>query len=114
MATWPTPSLATLREAFAVAPGLTAARTVVLRTNRINAYGRVEVGCMLAGRFKRHSLEGVRWNPADAATVVNNIADHLLFNPKGTAKEPHPLDLYTEPELQALVNAVDLRELTAR
>jgi hypothetical protein len=37
-----------------------------------------------------------------------------MINQKGTAKEPYPLDLRFEPELQTLVNAVDITELTAR
>ncbi|MEV0196122.1 hypothetical protein [Nonomuraea sp. NPDC050691] len=106
--------LVTLREAFAVAPGLSAARTVVLRTNRVDAYGRVQVDCMLAGRFDRRAFHGIQWDSANAATVVNDTASNLLFNQKGAAKEPFPLDLRAEPELQALVNAVDLTELTAR
>ncbi|AQZ63278.1 hypothetical protein BKM31_19040 [[Actinomadura] parvosata subsp. kistnae] len=106
--------LVTLREAFAVAPGLSAARAVVLRTDRVDAYGRVQVSCMLAGRFERRSFDGVRWDAVDAATVVNDTAGNLMINQKGAAKEPYPLDLRFEPELQALVNAVDITELTAR
>ncbi|MFC7593467.1 hypothetical protein ACFQYP_64490 [Nonomuraea antimicrobica] len=106
--------LVTLREAFAVAPGLSAARAVVLRTDRVDAYGRVQVSCMLAGRFERCSFDGVRWDAVDAATVVNDTASNLMINQKGAAKEPYPLDLRFEPELQALVNAVDITELTAR
>jgi hypothetical protein len=100
-----------------VAPGLGAARAVVLRTDhtdRIDAYGRVQVGCMLAGRFERRSFDGVRWDAVNAATVVNDTGDNLMINQKGAAKEAYPLDLRFEPELQALVNAVDVPELTAR
>lgn len=106
--------LVTLREAFAVAPGLSAARAVVLRTDRIDAYGRAQVSCMLAGHFERRSFDGVRWDAVNAATVVNDTSDNLMINQKGAAKEPYPLDLRFEPELQALVNAVDITELTAR
>ncbi|MFI7643685.1 hypothetical protein [Nonomuraea sp. NPDC049400] len=97
---------------FAVAPGLTAAPAVVLRTDRIDAYGRVRVACMLAGRFERSSFDGVRWDAVDAATVVNDTVGNLMINQKGSAREPCPLDLRFEPELQALVNAVDITELT--
>ncbi len=106
--------LVTLRETFAVAPGLGSARAVVLRTDRIDAYGRVRLECMLAGRFERRSFDGIRWDAADAAAIVNDTAGNLLIKQKGAAKELYPLDLHAEPELQALVNAVDLTELTTR
>ncbi|GGQ25748.1 hypothetical protein [Streptosporangium pseudovulgare] len=41
----------------AVAPGPAAARAVVLRTDRVDAYGRTQLGCMLAGRFERRSFD---------------------------------------------------------
>ncbi|GAB2465986.1 hypothetical protein [Streptosporangium sandarakinum] len=97
-----------------LAPGLTAARAVVLRADRVDAYGRTQLSRMLAGRFERRSFDRVRWDAANAATAVNDTADNVMIGQKGAAKEPHPLDLRFEPELQALVNAADVTEPTAR
>ncbi|MET9245615.1 hypothetical protein [Nonomuraea sp. NPDC003709] len=46
--------------------------------------------------------------------MVNDTGDNLMINQKGAAKEAYPLDLRLKPELQALVNAVDVTELTGR
>lgn len=73
-----------------MAPDLSAARAVVLRTDRIDTYGRAQVSCMLAGRFERRSFDGVRWDAVNAATVVNDTSDNLMINQKGAAKEPYP------------------------
>lgn len=54
---------------------------------------------MLAGRFERRSFDGVRWDSADAATVVNDTAGNLLLNQKGATREPYPLDLRAEPSI---------------
>ncbi|MGW0203343.1 hypothetical protein [Nonomuraea sp. NPDC003201] len=72
------------------------------------------VEAMLAGRFEWRSFDGVRWDAVNAATVFNDTGDNLMINQKGAAKEAYPLDLRFKPELQALVNAVDVTELTAR
>ncbi|MFI7644177.1 hypothetical protein [Nonomuraea sp. NPDC049400] len=73
----------------------------MLRTDRVDAYGRVQIGCMLAGRFERPSFDGVRWDAVNAATVVNDTADNLVINQKGAARELYPFDLRFEPEPQA-------------
>ncbi|MEW1842216.1 hypothetical protein AB0392_30100 [Nonomuraea angiospora] len=56
----------------------------------------------------------MRWDAVKAATVVDDTADNLVINQKGAARELYPFHLRSEPELQALVNAVDITERTAR
>jgi hypothetical protein len=105
--------LVTLREAFAVAPGLTGARVVVLRNDGRDVYGRPVVPCLAAVSITRQALQGVQWHEADAIAIVNAAAHESLIVQKGRIRELSPLDLTDEPDIAALVRAVDLEELTA-
>jgi hypothetical protein len=104
--------LVTLREAFAVAPGITAIRAVVLRHGGVDAYGRPRLDCLLAGRFLRSAFDGVRWQEANASTIVEDTATELLVNlRRGT--ELQPINLRQEPEIQKVIALVDFDELLA-
>lgn len=105
--------LVTLREAFAVAPGLNAARVIVLRNDGRDPYGRPNMPCLAAVSVTRRALEGVRWHDADAVDILNAAAHEKLITQKGRSKELSPLDLTDEPEITALIDAVDLEELSA-
>jgi hypothetical protein len=105
--------LVTLREAFAVAPGLISARVVVLRNDGRDVYGQPVMPCLTAVNVTREALIGVRWDDADAIDILNAAAREKLFNQKGRSKELAPIDLTTEPDIAALVKAVDLDELAA-
>ncbi|WP_328534790.1 DUF4236 domain-containing protein [Micromonospora zamorensis] len=105
--------LVTVREAFAVAPGIAAARMAVLRQDGLDSYGRPRVSCLMATRLERGALTGVRWLEADAADIVNDANSELLLNQRPRTGELLPLKLETEPALAELINAVDLAELTA-
>jgi restriction endonuclease Mrr len=52
--------LVTIREAFAVAPSLVATRVAVLRASVPDAYGARRLECLLAARFTRQALAGIR------------------------------------------------------
>jgi hypothetical protein len=104
--------LATVREAFAVAPGLDAARVVAFRSNGLDSYGRPRVDLLLAARFTRDALNGIQWDRAEAPDVVQDAASDLLLNVKGQAKELHPINLTNEPELAQLVAHIDADDLT--
>jgi hypothetical protein len=81
--------LVTMREAFAVAPGITAIRSVLLRHAGADAYGRPRLDCLLAGRFLRSAFGGVRWQEANARTIVEDTATELLVNlRRGTELQP--------------------------
>ncbi|WP_262285440.1 DUF4236 domain-containing protein [Micromonospora sp. MA102] len=105
--------LVTVREAFAVAPGIGSARVAVLRQDGLDSYGRNRVSCLMATKIERASLTGVRWQEADAADIVTDTSSELLLNRRPRTGELLPLKLETEPALAALINAVDLAELTA-
>jgi hypothetical protein len=102
--------LVTLREAFAVAPGIKAVRSVVLRNAGVDAYGKPRLECLLAARLLRSALEGVRWHEADAGTIVQDTASELVFNLR-TGKGLQPIDLRREPEIRELISLVDVEEL---
>jgi len=105
-------ALVTVREAFAVAPALRSARVVVLRRDEPDAYGRPLLSCLLAARFTRSALDGVHWDTADAARIVNDVATDRLLNQAGRTKALAAIDLTDEPELAALIDAVDLDDLS--
>jgi hypothetical protein len=105
--------LVTVREAFAVAPGITSARVAVLRNDGSDAYGRPRVSCILAARFDRTALDGVQWESADAGAIVNDVSSERIFNQRGASKELAAIDLTAEPDLMQLIEAIDLSELAA-
>jgi hypothetical protein len=104
-------ALVTVKEAFAVAPGLESARVVALRASNPDAYGKVSPEVILAARFERTALAGILWSQANAAQVVNDASTERILIQKGAAQELIPIDLSKEPELAVVVNAIDFEEL---
>lgn len=103
--------IVTVKEAFAVAPGIRTAHVVGLRIGRTDAYGRPVVEVLAAAELSRQSLEGVRWATASALTVLTDTSVDLLMDLKGRTSELAPLYLGTRPDLQAVIDAVDVAEL---
>jgi hypothetical protein len=103
--------LVTVRETFAVAPGVQSVRAVVLRRTPPDTYGKERADCLAAAMFTRKTLDGVRWDTANAATIFNDVSTEKLFKQVGTAGELKPVSLQGEPDLQALLATVDLSEL---
>lgn len=106
-------ALVTLKEAFAVAPGITTARVVALRAAEPDAYGTIRPEVLLAARFERSALDGIRWAEADAVRIVNDTATERILFQKGATATLTPLNLDGEPGLAALVAAVDFEDLLA-
>ena len=96
--------LATAKEAFAVTPGVTEIRIVVLRNAPADAYGKIRPEAILAARVARAALNGVRWNTADALTILNEISSELVTRIAGPSKALAPLDLKTEPDVARLID----------
>jgi hypothetical protein len=103
--------LVTVRETFAVAPGLKSASVAVIRNDGRDAYGRPRISCVLAARFERRLLDGVRWDAADAMVIVNDVSADRIFNQRGRSQELVPIDVVNEPALALLIQAVDLDDL---
>jgi len=97
--------LVTLREAFAVAPGVDAARVIAVRRSGPDIYGRPVLDCMVAGRWTRTAFNGVRWADADAGNILAGTATELVLNEK--RGQIQPVDLSTEPEIRDLLSAMD-------
>lgn len=103
--------LVTLKEAFAVVPGLHSVRVVAVRATPVDTYGRVQAEAVMAARVERSRLAGVRWADADAAHAVNDVATELVWQQKGPSHELVPIDLNAHPQIATVLNAVDIDEL---
>jgi hypothetical protein len=90
--------LATAKEAFAVAPGLTEIRIVILRNTPADAYGKIRPEAILAARVARAALNGVQWAQTDAPTILNEISSELVTRIAWPSKALAPLDLKRSPK----------------
>jgi len=98
--------LATAKEAFAVAPGVTDIRIVALRGTPADTYGKVRPEAILAAQIPRAALNGVQWTKADAFSILNKISSELLTRTAGPSKAFAPLDLKREPDIAHLIQLV--------
>ena len=90
--------LVTLREAFAVAPGVDAARVIAVRRSIPDIYGRPVPDCMVAGRWTRTAFNGVPWADADAGNILAGTATELVLNQKrGKILLVDPLERARDP-----------------
>lgn len=103
-------TLVTVKEAFAVAPSINHARIVAVRSAGADVYGRKRVEAILAARFTRASLEGVRWTSIDAVQAFNELATEREINHTGRYRELSPLDLASQPAIAAAVRAIEVEE----
>lgn len=106
--------LLTVREALAVAPGITAVRVVALQRSRTDAFGKNSVDVVMAARFERARLTAVRWDTTDATVIVHDAATELVVNLKRTTRELLPVDLGNEPAITDLLCKVETDELIDR
>jgi hypothetical protein len=98
--------LTTAKEAFAVAPGVTGIRIVVLRNTPADAYGKIRPAAILAARIARAALNGVQWTRADALPILNEVSSELVTRTAGPSKALAPLDLNMEPEIARLIDDI--------
>jgi hypothetical protein len=104
--------LVTVREAMAVAPGLTTARIVAVRTGSPNGFGVPAVEALAAAAFDRTTLDSVAWDQASATSILRDASTDLVVNYRGAALTVAPIDLSNEPDVAHLVAAIDLDELS--
>lgn len=105
-------AVVTVKEAFAVAPGLRAARIVAVALSERDAYGNQKPQILLAARFERRRLQDVGWADADAVQVVNDTSTELQLRQVGVTKALTPLELSDQPQLAALLSQFDYGDLT--
>jgi stress response protein SCP2 len=97
--------LATVKEAFAVAPGVTAAKVLVIRRDPAAANPSDYLAAIYAGTFDRDRLARWNWHQVDPVEELLRTPDARLTR-KGASLEIVPLDLTGEPDLAAVVAAV--------
>ena len=95
--------LVTLREAFAVAPGLQSARIVAIRRGTVATRGGTEV--LLAATSHRTVLSSEPLDRLDAGEAGRRCLS--LLSVKGVAKALQPVPLSHEPDLQRLLAQVE-------
>lgn len=105
--------LVTVKEAFAVAPGLQSVRIVAATTPERDAYGNRHPDVLVAARFERERLDGVHWRTTEFVRILNDVTSELELKQVGSAKTLTPLPLDDEPELRAMLGAIDFEELRA-
>lgn len=103
-------ALVTIREAFAVAPGLDCARVVVLRKSPADSSEAAGLECVAAGRWRRDRLAAADWSNEDAGRIAIDSAEELLLDIRGGA--PRALDLADEPELRGLIEGIDTSDFS--
>lgn len=104
--------LATVKEAFAVAPALQAVRVIAARKARVDSYGRQTVEALLAVRIRRDRLTGIRWRDTQAAQILLDASDELTVNLAPRTNAVRPIDLAANPAVGAALKVIDLDELT--
>jgi hypothetical protein len=100
-----------VKEALARAPGIADVSVVALRAEGTDVYGSPRAVPLMATRLTRTGLAGVRWDSCSAWDVIAQVGSNTLVNPKGVARELAALNLSRQPDLQELVEAIDLHEL---
>lgn len=105
--------LVTVKEAFAVAPGAQSIRIVAATTPECDAYGQLRADVLIAARLERNRLDGVHWATTESVRILNDVSSELQLKQTGAAKTLTALSLEGEPELRALLDAIDYEELQA-
>jgi len=103
--------LATVREAFAVAPGL--AKVAVLTVCKDDSMGGIPmVTALCAVAFDRPLVDRFDWSRLDPLRTLE-LGEPCLWNRGGRTAELAPLDLTGEPEIaQVLETFADMLELS--
>lgn len=99
--------LVTVRETLAVAPSMGWVRVATVRLIAPEAYGVQKAECLLAALFRREALQGIRWDSADAAVIMNDASAERSLR-QGRSGELLSLDLAAEPGLAPLIHAFDI------
>lgn len=100
--------VATAKEVLATAPSIREAGVVAVRRTPADAYGDREPEALMAARFTRETLEGVRWEEADAMQVLTDASTEYVLEQKGLAREIQALDTDDHPDIAAAVRVIDL------
>ncbi|WP_338751889.1 DUF4236 domain-containing protein [Janibacter alittae] len=100
----------TAKEVLATAPSIREASVVAVRRTAADAYGDREPEALMAARFTRETLEGVRWAEADALQVLTDASTEYVLEQHGVARELRPLGTGDHPDIADAVRVIDLDE----
>ena len=92
--------LATVKEAFAVAPGLTDARLLVVRQPEVHGVERVDA--LFAGQFGRETVDRLDWSRINPAEVLKTLEGAEL-RLQGRTQEVVPLDVSDDAQLNEVL-----------
>ena len=98
-------TLLTVKEAFAMAPGISTIRVVTFGSEGKDAYGQTRFTPLLAAQFSRPRMTGVQWTSTTAMRIVVDVSDALLMDIKRGQIQPIPLD--DHPELKDLAQTIE-------
>jgi len=98
-------TLLTVKEAFAMAPGITTIRVVTFGNEGKDAYGQPRLTPLLAAEFSRPRLTRVQWTSTPATGIVLDVSDTLVMDIK--RGEIRPIPLNDHPELEELAHAIE-------
>lgn len=99
-------TLATIKEALAVAPSISAVKAVVVRRGSDDVFGDKRIEVLLAAMYERSDLARVKWQDVLPSDVMQEAAVELLWRLKGRPKELQPLDLEDHPDLKDFAEAL--------
>ena len=91
-------ALATVKEAFAAAPGLKEAAILVIRGAEDPAIGHTVLEPLYAGVLTREALDELNWGRINPAATIAAAPDALI-GLKGKSKELKPIDVSDDPEM---------------
>lgn len=94
--------LATVKEGFAVAPGLEQITTLVARKDSRADHPQDYMAAIYAGTFSRDRIQRLDWEHIDALEEIY-IAPDAMLKREGATATLSPLDLSEEPELKAVM-----------
>jgi hypothetical protein len=94
--------LATVKEGFAVAPGLEEITTLVARKDSRADDPQDYMAAIYAGTFSRDRIQKLDWEHIDALEEIY-IAPDAMLKRKGSTATLTPLDLSKEPDLKAVI-----------
>lgn len=98
----------TVKEAFAVAPAVRAARIVAVRAGERVTGEAGSADVLLAARLERDALAAVDWNADEGALqILHDAAAEIVINPAGPRGTIRPINLAGEPEIAAVLDVVE-------
>lgn len=95
--------LATVKEAFAVAPGTDTVQMLVIR-REVDSKHADELAAIYVGEFDRSHYDGAGESRQPGEAL--QLASKSMLNLKGKTEQVAPLDLSDEPELQGVLDHV--------